>query len=262
MANTSLPSFFFPTIPSNPGGILGKPGMVFNLNYTNYLAGIQYGSLAHLVLKEDFSYSSSLQYLTSGDMRRTDPEGKGSTYFSFSAFTLSFSTARKVAKVIHLGLNSKFLYANCDTFRTAGIAIDLGCLFTPSRAKISLLFKNIGFQFDAFYKEKDQFPNTFRTDIGYLIFDNLTIETGIEKFATDPINFRLGAEGNILNLLFIRGSYSTLKDDVKTGSGSDIFANFALGLSVQKLPFRLDYAFSPFLSLGNTHTFSLTFLLR
>ncbi len=258
LANT-LPSPFFKSIPSNPAGILIE-GRLFNLNYINYLAGIQYGSLAAVNSKRDIGYSTNLFYFTSGSLVRTDEEGKRIGNFSFSSFSLSLSAARKVIAPISIGGSLKFLHSRCDTFNSSGMAVDVGVLFAPARAKVGFLLKNLGWQFSPFYKEKDRFPTTFRGEAGYLIFDALFINLGLEKFADEPLNFNFGAEASVKDILFLRGSYSSLKDDLKTGSGSDIFANFALGLSVKKDPLRLDYSFSPFLNLGNAHFFSLFFL--
>ncbi len=256
LAYTSLPSFFFPSFVSNPAGLTLTRADLFNLNYSSYLAGIQYGSLSYLK-GGLFGYGGNLSYFTSGSIKRMTEAGESTGYFSFSSLFLTLSGSKRIA-MLATGGNLKLIYANCDTFRSFGIGFDLGGLVSFSRANIGLLLKNFGFSFTPFYGEKDKLPLTFRFDAGYLVFDNLEISFGLEKFASDPVEFNFGAEANLMGLLFLRGSYSSLKDDLKL-SGSDILANFAFGLSLQRLPLRLDYSFCPFPHLGNAHFFSLNF---
>ncbi len=253
LAYSALPSHFFPGFASNPAGISGD---LININYTNYIAGIQYGSLSYF---KSGTYGANLAYFTSGGIKKMSENAESSGYFSLSSFLLTLTAAKKVLPLISVGSNLKILYANCDTFHVTGIGFDLGGILSPPRAKLGFLLKNLGFAFNPFYQEKDKFPLTIRLDGSYLIFNNLEISLGLEKFPTYPITFNLGLEGNIKDLLFLRGSYSSLKNDLKI-SGSDILANFAFGLSLKKSPFRLDYSFSPFPNLGNTHFFSLTFI--
>uniref|UniRef100_A0A7C3UQB8 PorV/PorQ family protein n=1 Tax=candidate division WOR-3 bacterium TaxID=2052148 RepID=A0A7C3UQB8_UNCW3 len=251
LAYSALPSFFFPTFVSNPAGLSGD---LFNLNYTNYLTGIQYGSISGIF----GGYGASLSYFTSGEMKRMSEDGESLGSFSFSSLFLTLSCRKRFTPLLSFGGNLKILYAGCDTFRTAGIGFDLGNIISLTRARFGLLLRNLGFALGKFYQEKDKFPLTIRLDAGYLLFNNLEANLGLEKFTSYPVTFNFGLEGNIKNLLFLRGSYSSLKSDSKV-SGGDILANFAFGLSIQKSPLRLDYSFSPFASLGNTHSFSLTF---
>lgn len=252
LAYSPLPSPFFPGFVSNPAGIAGD---LININYTNYLAGIQYGSISYL---KSGTYGVNLAYFTSGGIKKMSENAESSGYFSLSSFLLTITAAKMVLPFVSLGSNLKFLYANCDTFRATGIGFDLGGIISPPRAKIGLLLKNLGFAFNPFYQEKDKFPLTIRLDGSYLLFNNLALSFGLEKFPPYPITFNLGGEANIKDLLFLRASYSSLKSDLKI-SGSDILANFAFGLSLKKSSLRFDYSFSPFTNLGNTHFFSLTF---
>jgi hypothetical protein len=91
--------------------------------------------------------------------------------------------------------------------------------------------------------------------------DKLNLNLDLIKPLNSQFGFRIGGEGWATPFLAVRAGYNSLGSDLKTGGGSDIFAGLGFGLGVKVLSYQLDYGFTPMVTLGRVHRFTLSFAL-
>jgi hypothetical protein len=249
------------TVFWNPGSILAGTKSV-NLTYLNYVAGINSGYLSYLMPGEKFGYGLSLAYLSSGTIKRTDQDNRDLGSFLAHYSSLNLSGGIKIAEVLSLGLTSKFLYARLDTFWSWGGALDIGIAYQTPYPPLRLggVVQNLGYQFREFYSARDRLPLDFGIGLGYSPLAPLTLVLDLHKPVDNRLNLRSGLEYRLHPLLGLRLGYnSLLGTELKTGGGLDILAGTCFGLGFSRGALDLDYAYTPYLELGNDHRFSLSY---
>jgi hypothetical protein len=179
--------------PSNDVGLafnnpaLLKPSMHSQMNavFNNFYAGIKayHLSLAyhHPKLKTDFSWG--LHYFDYGNLTETDASGNVMGKFRPTDWVMQVSAAHSYKEKWNYGASLKFISSNYEMYRSNGIAVDMGLLYSDT-AKLfsaSLLVKNLGVQLKKYEG----------TDPDDLPFD---LELGITKrLAHAPFGFSLTA---------------------------------------------------------------------
>lgn len=269
----------------NPAGLAASSNnaeiMVSNLQYiadldVNYIAAnFTAGGLGALGL--------SIKSLGFGDIDVTNnayPDGTGEK-FSPSFLTVGVTFSRAMTDKIYFGTNFKVITERIMQESATGMAFDFGLQYNTGRGvRLGIALKNIGpnMNFDGndlevFTKDQSDRPDAAgeNTRIPLASFDlPATFEIGLayeyninevngftvmgaflnDNYAMDE--YKVGAEYNFNNLLFLRGSYKIGYDaDNETFEVSDkdnfLFGpslggglNFSLGGNVN---FSLDYAY-------------------
>jgi hypothetical protein len=168
-------------------------------------------------------------------------------------------------------------------------AIGLGCLYNTPLPNLSVgcSFQNWGRQTQAFIKEKEPLPFTFKLgvaykafaarlpsvgqasdldsdediiDAGYSTLDNrvsniapsaLVVAMDLNFPADSSAGARMGAEYRFGNGIAIRGGY-------RTGTGFDFPSGLCAGAGYSTSAYQVDYAFVPYGDIGSTHRISFT----
>ena len=81
----------------------------------------------------------------------------------------------------------------------------------------------------------------------------------VDKTRARSVVGRLGGEFNIRNLVFIRGGFASSGSDLRLESSDTRLMGVSGGLGFQARAYRLDYAYTPALRLGDVHRVSLTY---
>ena len=264
MGNTALAlsedafGFFF-----NPAGLVDIVESRFGTTYMNYLAGIQLGSLSYSKPFGNKGLGVGITYLNSGSMKKTDISGNEEGTFSVAYANFDVAFGMLITEPIGIGVGLKGIYGKIDTFTSVGAGINLGGSFILPVNGLSLgvAVRNIGYVFKPFRDERDKLPLDFGAGINYSSRDKLNLNLDIIKPLYSKFGVRIGGEGWLTSFLALRAGYNSLGSDLKTGSGSDIAAGMSFGLGVKVLSYQLDYAFTPMLTLGRVHRFTLSFAL-
>ncbi len=247
----------------NPAGLVDVEESRFGVNYINYLAGIQMGNLGYAKPLGDKGVGVGITYLNSGSMKKTDITGDSMGIFSASYANLDFAFSYLLSEPIALGIGLKGLYGKIDTFYSVGAGVNVGGSFLLPVEGLHLGFvvRNIGYVFKSFRSEKDKLPLDFGGGINYTVTDDINLNLDLVKPLNSNFTFRLGGEAWLTEYLSIRAGYNSLGSDLKAGAGSDILAGLSFGLGVKVLNYQLDYGFTPMLTLGRVHRFTLSFAL-
>jgi hypothetical protein len=247
----------------NPAGLVDIQESRFGVSYINYLAGIQLGALSYSRPWDDRGLGIGITYLNSGSMKKTDISGNEDGTFSVSYANFDVAFGLLITEPIGIGLGVKGLYGKIDTFATVGAGVNLGGSFVLPVTGLALgvAVRNIGFVFKPFRDERDKLPLDFGAGINYSVMDKLNLNLDLIKPLNSQFGFRIGGEGWATPFLAVRAGYNSLGSDLKTGGGSDIFAGLGFGLGVKVLSYQLDYGFTPMVTLGRVHRFTLSFAL-
>jgi hypothetical protein len=126
------------------------------INYIDYFAGINYGYTAYARnFKKYGTFAAGLHYINYGKFIQADPTGKITG--TFKAFELAlnlFWSKPIIDSMLTVGVNLKPIYSQLETYKSFGLAFDLGANY-QSRNELfsaSLVIKNVGTQIKPYVK--------------------------------------------------------------------------------------------------------------
>ena len=153
------------------------------------------------------------------------------------------------------GLFIKTVYQQADTRKAFAYAGDFGLIKTyGNTVRLGLAAQNLGTPMKL-YTESFDLPFTCRAGAAYRVRDMAWLIAELVKAGESDTAFAAGAEGEYSfaprETIFARLGY-------KTGRSKNAGSGISAGVGLQSNDLRLDYAFSPFGDLGDTHRISLT----
>jgi len=246
----------------NPAGVIQPDKPQASITYLSYVADINSGFLGYTRPSERMGYGIGIAYLNSGSMKRTDIDNNDLGTFSAQYLSLQTALGIKPSPDILLGTGIKFLYATIDTFWSMGGAMDIGGLYIHKALSMGIAIQNLGLQVKAFDEEKDPLPLNLGIGLGYKLSEEFYISLDINKPIDNRPNLKLGMEWRLHKNFALRTGYDSMRQDLKTQGGSDILAGFSFGMGIEHKEITLDYAYTPYLLLGNSHRISLSFWFK
>ena len=133
----------------NPSTMKDTMSNQFAMNVTTHLAGINYGNFTWgYSLKKSGNLALSLQYLSYGDFQRRDEFGYDQGTYGGNDYALNIVWSKELFKYIHIGAAFKPLFSKIDTYKSYGVAFDIGTHFYNPKygTMVSIVVKNIGKQ--------------------------------------------------------------------------------------------------------------------
>jgi len=276
----------------NPATINEEMNAKLAINYVNYLMEINYVSAAyaHTVNKQLGTFHTGLTYLNYGTFVAADEDGVETG--TFKAFDMAFSLgyAYQIPKShFHIGINTKFINSVIETYNSLGVAADVGILYYNETKpyRFAAVLRNAGFQLKSYDGLKEKLPlqvqlggsyqlehvpirlygtldNLQRWQLDYFnpsdettdfegnvtrkeptFFSNFMqhVVFGVEFLPERSFNLRAGMN-------FQRASELGLRD-LRTFSG----LSFGFGLKMKRI--KLNYAFSKYHPVADSHSFTL-----
>jgi long-subunit fatty acid transport protein len=243
----------------NPAGIAGHKNAQVGAGYVSYLAGVQSGVLSFVKPLKGMNVGIGAYYLNSGWMKRTDENNTDLGRFCVSYLALDFTGSMKLAEMLSLGAGIKAIYGGIDSFRTIGLAADIGATYAlpVSGLRASAVVRNLGVALKPYQTQKDKLPLAIAAGFGYDVAPGWKLGLEVNKPFDNNFELRLGAEGWVHKYFCLRAGMTTAGGDLKSGGGWDILAGLSGGLGVRVNRLELDYSFTPMVILGNTHRVSL-----
>jgi hypothetical protein len=274
--------------PSNDVGLafnnpaLLKPEMHTQMNavFNNFYSGIKVYHLSmgyhHQKLNTNFSWG--LNYFDYGNITQTDVAGNIYGKFRPVDWVLQLSASRKYMDKWNYGATVKFINSDYGQYRSNGIAMDIGVLYSDSSKNFnaSVLVKNLGFQltpyegttaddlpFDleaGFTQRLAHAPFSFSVTVQQLHRFNITYndttfnnDNGFEnenskKFSADKLfrHFVIASTIYIGNNLEVTAGYNFLRrKELNIGNSANGLNGFSLGLAAifEKLQIRYARAY-------------------
>tara|TARA_B110000977_G_scaffold201685_1_gene297759 strand:+ start:2451 stop:3473 length:1023 start_codon:yes stop_codon:yes gene_type:complete len=130
-------------------------------NFTNYYAGISFGSLLYgLPSKKLGNITIGMQYLNYGEFKRTDEYGNQMGVFGAGEYAAYASSALHFDSVLHVGAALKGVYSNLDSYVSYGLLTDLSASYSLNEGRMlaSVLIRNLGFQLKTYAGSREPMP--------------------------------------------------------------------------------------------------------
>jgi Type IX secretion system protein PorV len=250
----------------NPGGLVRLQGKEFSATYMNYLVGMQSGYVAYAQpWRKNAALGLSVNYLNGGQVQETtvdNPTGVGLSKFSPGDMAVQLTYAQSLSPALSVGLGMKWIRETIKTYSAMGFALDLGAFYQPHIQGLTLggSVSNLGKKTKAMISEKEPLPLVLRAGLGYRIprfKDKVLLALEADKPSDNKLSFHLGGEARVHRYADLRAGYSSTGSDLKTSSDVDWLAGLSFGLGTHFKNYRLDYAFTPYVDLGNAQRLTL-----
>lgn len=165
---SSLGGFNISSIGNDPSLAMFNPAMAgpmghgsLSMNYLNYFAGINYGSMMYCHNTDSSgTFSAGINYLNYGRFDMADESGNINGTFSAAEYAINLIYSRQIDSLFRLGVNLKPIISQLETYISLGIAADIGASYESHDGRISagLAIRNIGFQLTTYSGIREKLP--------------------------------------------------------------------------------------------------------
>jgi hypothetical protein len=157
---------------------------------------------------------------------------------------------------LFVGFFAKVVHQRAAAERAYAYAADLGAIYNYREdVRLGLAVQNLGTAI-RLHQESFSLPLTYRAGGAYRLKDMAWFTAELQKTGQSDSALAVGAEGEYAitgrETVFVRAGY-------KTGRSKNAGSGLSAGLGLRTGDLGVDYAFSPFGDLGDTHRFTLTF---
>lgn len=252
----------------NPCSIINVEKNSVGATYNRWFQSINSSFIGAVLPQYKQSLGFMLDSMIIGkDMERRTGEDEDDPYFpitsdegKFGAYDVVIAGvyARKITKDISAGVGLKGIIQNIDDNNAYGIGIDLGMLYSnmfsiyDRKINFGASIRNFGpgIKFD---RESFSLPLDFRAGINGRINPDLIMALDLHQAMDNYLKINWGAEYKLLNKLSLRAGYIYRLTGNPLGGVSGIRAGFGVDLG----KFFIDYSFTPYSYLGNSHRISV-----
>lgn len=252
----------------NPALLSSVSDKTINLNYMNYMSGVNTASAAfNRVVKERASWAISGQYLDYGKMKEMNEDNVQTGEFSARDISMAGYFSYLLTDHLAGGIAAKFITSFIGDYSSVGFGVDLGLNYFDDKHNwsVSMVAKNLGGQLKAYNETYDKMP--------------LDVQIGVSKsFATLPLRLHatlvdinhpkykainhlvVGADFQLSDQFWLGGGYNFRRanemkiqsTDKKSSHGAGL--SFGAGINLNR--FKLNVAY------GKYHTSSSSLLLN
>ncbi|MDA3905990.1 MAG: type IX secretion system protein PorQ [Bacteroidales bacterium] len=267
---------------------LGNPSLIstemhnqIQLNYIDYFADINYGSVSYGRMFEKLgTFVASMQFMDYGRFDYATETGERYGNFTAGDYTINIGWSRALSSTIFIGANIKGLYSAYESYNSFGVAVDIAATYLIPEKQISasLIFRNIGSQIKTYTPNTNE-PLPFEIQAGFSkklahlplrfsvlltnlqkwdltyndVFANQTYplteietdnkSTGIDVFGDKLMrHIVLGAELSPMKALSLRIGYNYLKRKEMTIPTRLSTVGFSWGFGLNIYKFQFNYA--------------------
>ena len=170
----------------NPATINIEMDNQLALNYTSYLGGIGYGTVAYAytVDRRTKTFHGGITYINYGDFDGYDEAGNSTGTFSGNEVALSVGYAFNIpGSDFYLGSNLKLITSKLEQYSSFGAALDVGAIYIDKNLGFhaAMAIRNIGTQISTYAGQRESLP--------------LEIDLGMsQKLENVPIRWHLTIE--------------------------------------------------------------------
>ena len=145
----------------NPALLGGEMDGMLNLNYMNYIAGINVGSAIYTkAFRERGSWGIGATFISYGSMKELNEFHESSGDFSGKDLSINAFYSHDLSDTWRGGLSFKMLYSSLADFSSFGLAVDAGLSYYDPDREFSFGFalKNIGAQLKTYDSDREKLP--------------------------------------------------------------------------------------------------------
>jgi len=165
---SSLGGFNISSFTSDPSMASFNPALSgpechgsLSLNYVNYFAGINYGSIMYSHYIDSIgSFSAGINYLNYGRFKRADESGNLNGYFNAAEYAFNIIYSREIDSLFNLGVNFKPIISQLENYISLGVAMDIGASWESNDGLLSagLVIRNFGLQLKTYSGKREKLP--------------------------------------------------------------------------------------------------------
>lgn len=201
---------------NNPALLSSVSDKTINLNYMNYMSGVNMLSAAfNKTVKERASWAGSAQYIDYGSMKETDADNVQTGEFKAKDIALAGYFSYMLTDHLAGGIAMKFVTSYIGDYNSIGMGVDLGVnYYDDARGwSVSAVVKNLGGQLKAYTDNYERMPidvqigasKSFETFPMRLSASLVDLNHWDYRFANHIV---VGAEFVIAPSIWIGGGYS------------------------------------------------------
>ena len=244
----------------NPAGLFGVQQRTAALSLNSYLVDSQAGFVSVAFPKERRVLAISANYVSYGDLRRTDEEGRDLGTFSAADLATYLTIAQQLGPDwLAVGANLKAVYSSIDEFFSDAYLFDLGLIVRgPIQGmRLGASIANMGFVRSGYAGDfKDSLPVHIRLGLSHrpahmpvpmLLLADFNLPNDNDPYLSFGLEVRLAGG------LYVRPGYSTQQTGVDGEDPLGITAG--AGLAMDR--YTIDYAYTSFSDLGDVHRISV-----
>ncbi|RXG15674.1 hypothetical protein DSM03_10293 [Leeuwenhoekiella aestuarii] len=147
----------------NPASINTEMDNQLSLNYVNYLADVNYGtvSYAYEYDRRTQVIHAGVTYVNYGTFQGFDERGNATSDFSGGEVAFSVGYAYNIPRTdFFIGANAKLISSKLEEYTSLGGAVDLGVLYVNEGLDLNIggVVRNIGTQFTAYDVTYERLP--------------------------------------------------------------------------------------------------------
>jgi hypothetical protein len=248
------PSLIF----NNPALLSSVSDKSLNLNYMNYMSGVNYGSASYTrVLKEKATVAAGVQYINYGTMKEMDENNVQTGTFSANEISIQGFFSYNLTQRLVGGITAKFITSHIANYNSLGMGVDLGLNYYDPDLDLSLsaVAKNLGGQLKAYNDTYEKMPfdlqigasqrlrgAPFRLSLSLVDLNHMDY-----KFIN---HFVAGVDVILSPQIYIAGGYNFRRaNEMKIGDSdakSSHGAGLSLGAGVQLDRFKLNLAYAKY----------------
>jgi len=294
-----------PSLEDDIGTALFYPSLLrpslsshLSLNFVNYHAGINYGTVAFSQNFEKFgTFSAAVNYINYGNFIEADETGLIHGEFSGGEMSLMVGWGKQLSERISLGTNIKFITSSIHEFSSTGIAADVSLSYLNPETEFAagIVARNIGRQLSSF-REGAREPLPFDLVFGAskkllnapfrfsLVLHNLqrfdlTYESQIDQefqFGQEPTSTQglsdffekllrhavFGVDLIPTNNFALRVGYNYRRSQELGDGGHLSTVGFSFGFGIKISRFHFNYGWANYHRAGATNHISISTSLR
>lgn len=276
----------------NPASVNTEMHNQVSLNYTSYIADVNYGTAAYAMRLGDTKHviHAGVNYINYGSFDGYDANGNYTEKFSGGDVAMSFGYAYTIPKTsVHVGANAKFISSKLEQYSSFGLAMDLGAMYIApeSGLRISLVARNIGTQITAYHETYESLPfelllgvsnqlenlplrwhitldNMQKWNIGFSNPNRTEVDLdGTEKqesvtFVDNALRHLIvGVELFPESIINLRLGYNFRRGEELRIEEQRAFAGINAGFSIKLNSFRVSYAYAKYSAAAASNYFGL-----
>ncbi len=146
---------------NNPSLLNNQMNGRLNLDYTHFLAGINYGAAAYAYkFSHGYNLMGHIRYVGYGDFIKADEFGNKLGQFSAGEYAIGLSGSKKITDHWYAGVSAQLVLSQFETYHSSGLSTDYAVTYHDSAHKLtaSLLVNNLGFQMTTYSGSNEPLP--------------------------------------------------------------------------------------------------------
>lgn len=257
----------------NPALIVGVTDKTINLNYMNFMSGVNTASASFVrTAGERASWGVMGQFLDYGSMKQTTADNEIIGDFSAKDIMVGGSFAYLLSDKISGGISAKFISSSIAGYNSFAVGVDLGLNYfhEDMDLSVSAVVKNLGGQVKAYDDVFERLPVDVQLGftkrlVGAPLRFSATMvglnhwEGGLARHLVFGLDLLLSEQ------IYLAGGYNCRRaDEMKVSDGEDESSHgaaFSFGGGLQLERFKLQASYAKYHVSSNSLMFSVSYTL-